>query len=427
MTTVAVAAHQGQGRIATRVIELVALAPPIIAAVFVATFARSLPLTDELVFVVNAARLQGATIEQLPAIVPTLHWSIAEHLIIVPVLLYSTLGPLFTFDSRVTIAATLALLGLLLFVLWRTRLVTGWALVAASVVIFNPSQYMTFMWGQQVTFTLSTVFAITGLAVANGIEDGQPFLRRAVVGIGMVVLGVLSSSAAAFAFPAAAVMFGLKRLRPRTKLALVALFAAAFAVAGLILGRQNVQFFEMARLVYYLLAALGSALVGGGVGLFEFGPSIEVILGAVLAILALVVFVVAVRQNRVDALALPAALMTLSALCIAAIGLSRPYLGNWHLQLAVPGIVGLVAAISAVSIPSAARSVALAAILLPAAYGYYNGFATRGPDYAAYTAKVEAFTLAVANDPSKADGTFSVTPEAVAYLKAIGHPAFHSR
>jgi hypothetical protein len=102
------------------------------------------------------------------------------------------------------------------------------------------------------------------------------------------------------------------------------------------------------------------------------------------------------RRGLTGELALPLALFTFGFLSIAAIAVFRPCIGNWHLQAALPAIVGaygvaIALARHLVSPTTLTLKAVMTALLSVVAIGYWYGHTKYGPEYNAYANKVSNY------------------------------------
>ncbi|HTF88261.1 MAG TPA: hypothetical protein VK843_07605 [Planctomycetota bacterium] len=414
--------------------------PPLVALLFIRQYTTRFPLTDEWAFVRSVAELQDIDWSQDGAFakatkVATLVFS--GHIVAVPFFLYWLLAPLTNFDNRFFACFTLAtfFLQVLLYRRWFGR----WTIALFPIVLlmFCPSHYMEFEWGFEFTLALSVLFPLAGLSVVDRIEVGDPWrtrYRKLAVGLALVMLGALSSFGGLFGFVCLPLLILLGPLERKSKLALItpAVLIAAVVWFWLYSDVHAEKTFGL-REVWVVLTALGATIWGSPVGLFEFGFDHRSATGALILACLIASFVVAVRSRRVAKIALPLSFAGFGFLCIAAIAVGRPYLGNWHLQYALPAVCGTFACVYGMwreepRLPSRlAPLVLMSAILLASLSGCLRGFTEYGPHYRAYVADLEHTALRILEHPALAK-TLPAGPELdadlVLYFAARGHPLF---
>src|SRR5262249_2453020 len=143
------------------------------------------------------------------------------------------------------------------------------------------------------------------------------------------------------------------------------------------------------REVLYVLTALGATLWGSPVGLSDF--SLDARSAGGLAIVACTVATVtrAGVRGQLAGLALPSSVTVFGYLCVVSIAMVRPYLGNWHVQYALPAVCGAYAVAYGLrrvdrSAWAAAPFFGLSALMASSVFGYYHGFTEYGPDFHRY-------------------------------------------
>ena len=132
-------------------------------------------------------------------------------------------------------------------------------------------------------------------------------------------------------------------------------------------------------------------------------------------------------------IALALSIAAFGALCIASITLSRDYVGNWHVQYALPALCGAYAASFVLWRIDRSRFAAvpfftLLALLAASVIGYAKGFGEYGPSYHQYIVSIEQYMRAHLTHPRAAkpfpDGP-AMTPAMLLFLSAHRHPVFH--
>jgi hypothetical protein len=166
------------------------------------------------------------------------------------------------------------------------------------------------------------------------------------------------------------------------------------------------------------------------VGIFKFGIDKNSLTG--LALVLALVLVLARARRRISSLALPIALIALGLGPIAASGASRPYLGNWHLQMVLPAVCGIYAAAYIVwqrdrSLFSGALLAGVALLLLLNFDGYRLGFTVFGPGYRNYVSQIERYILSYTpslEKPFPHPGDRDIDAEMINFLREKQHPLF---
>jgi hypothetical protein len=412
---------------------LLLLAPPAAAVVYVAMFATATPLTDEWIMLGAAVDLHkhGWSLDTLRSI----QIQHQQHLLIVPYLIYFPLEELFHYDTRALVGVTLICFAVQ-FAVFRSQLVKDdLAAFPIALLLFSPSHYMEFHWGFQFTLALSVTFPVVALAVLDRIGDDitRVNIRYYVIGTVLLVLGALSSAPGYFGFFSAALLIALKPLPARTRMVLSLSWVLIVALIYFGIARPQAAAHTIgAREVLYVLTALGSVIWGSPVGTFKFGVDRNSLTGLVL-ILALILVLARVRP-RFSALALPIALIALGLGPIAAAGASRPYLGNWHLQLVLPAVCGIYAAAYIAwrrdrSPFSTALLASVVLLLLLNLNSYRLGFTVFGPSYHNYVSQIEHYILSYTpslEKPFPHPGDRDIDAEMIKFLREKHHPLFEA-
>jgi hypothetical protein len=413
---------------------LLLLAPPAAAVVYVAMFATATPLTDEWIML-------GAAVD-----LHKLHWSLhalqsiqiqhQQHLLIVPYLIYFPLEELFRFDTRALVAVTLVCFAVQLAVFRFQIVKDDLAAFPIALLLFSPSHYMEFHWGFQFVVALSVTFPVVALAVLDHIGDDFTgvSIRHYVIGTVLLVFGALSSAPGYFGFLSAVVLITLKTLPSRTKIvvSLSWVLIAALIFFG-IASRWRSAHTLGVREIFYVLTALGSIIWGSPVGTLKFGIDRDSLTG--LALIVALIAVLARIRPRFSLLALPIALISLGLGAIAATGMSRPYLGNWHLQLVLPAVCGIYAAAYIVwrrqrSWFNTILFSGVVLLLLLNLDGSYLGFTEFGPSYRNYVSKIEDYVLSYTpslEKPFPHPGDRDIDAEMIEFLREKHHPLFEAQ
>lgn len=383
-------------RMKLRTADLALLGAPALAAVFICLYAPSTPSSDEWLLLRNAMILQRA--DSFAAALQAMSFRIYDHPILVPALVYLPVAELFHYDSRASIALTwLALLLILIvFRLYVTR--SAASCFPVAVILFSPACYVQLLWGFQFTLGFSVAFPVAGLAVLSEVRG--PVLRHAgrlVAGFGLILLGILSSAGAAFALPAAAVLFfasgGLPR---RDRVVLVAVSLAAFLVTVALFASATGKPLVPGRQAMFVLMSFGATIISSPTAFRSFGFNPWSALGLLVAVPALAAVVLAIARRQIAAIALPLSFFVFGAGAMAAIALARDYLANWHLQYALPavcGAYGLAYLLPKRDLVSVLPLALVASALSLATVGYAMVFLVHRPGYSTYSDAVENYVV----------------------------------
>jgi hypothetical protein len=386
-----------------RVYDLILLAPVIGAIAFTAVYALSNPLTDEWLLLRNAMIAHDNGWSDPSATLGAMTWKIYDHPLVIPNLIYLGIEPLFDFDTRALVAITLAAYAAVL-VVFRSRIAkTWWAAFPAAVILFSPSHYMEYIWGFQFALAMSWTLPVIGLALFAGgrpASSTRAFGMRLAGTLGLITLGILSSASGAFGFLALAVLAGLKSESIFRKGAVASIGIAAFIVAYVIMRPNgNIAPFPDLRDIYAFFTAIGSCLVGSPVGVTAFSFDTVSVLGILVCLIAAASLGAALWVRALDDISLSFAIFVYGAFCVAAVVLSRNYVGNWRLTLALPVVLGAfgcalslsqrpVKSANERSFPASAVSGAALAILAFSSIGYADGWKKRGREYHDYAKTV---------------------------------------
>jgi hypothetical protein len=154
-----------------------------------------------------------------------------------------------------------------------------------------------------------------------------------------------------------------------------------------------------------------------------------------LALIAALIVVLARIRPRLSLPALPIALISFGLGAIAAVGISRPYLGNWHLQLVLPAVCGIYAVVYIVWRQERSRFSRIlfsgvVVILLLNLYGSYLGFTEFGPSYRRYVGRIEDYILSYTpslEKPFPHPGDRDIDAEMIEFLREKHHPLFNAQ
>lgn len=419
-------------------LPLAVLALPVLTALlFVAFYNTGMPLTDEWAFTKSIMALENIDkrgTEWLGEVLKIAPWRFSDHWVAVPFLIYWLLAGLTHFNSTVFIVITLATFTAQLAIYRRYIVPSTAAVLPIALVLFSPAHYMELLWGFQFTLALSIIFPMTGLLILDRVYSDDSSLlgfAKLASALTLFVLGTLSSSGGFFGLPVAAVVFWLKQGTVRSRL----VGSGTFVLMSTIVYFTLMNRFSHGIKVdvpdtFHVLTALGGTIWGTPVGIFEFGPGLLSATGAV--ILACLVFSVAraYKTGQLPAIALPLAFALFGLLCLAAIAVRRHYLGNWHLQYALPSVCGTFACAYIVrkrdrSAFTIAAYVILYVTLSLSLVGYYRGFAEYGPSYYGYIDSIENYALRHLEEPDLPKPfpkAWEIGADLVLFLAAHEHP-----
>lgn len=413
-------------------------APAFTATVlFAYLFSTATPLTDEWYFlhsVINLHSLDWHAWADWKRIPEFYAFKPGDHVLALPFAVYLVVSELSHFDQRAEIAITIATLIVQIAVYRSVVSKSAWMTLILSVIVFNPARYMDFIWGYQFTIALSIMFAILGLAALHRLGSSEhAFWRTVVIGLACMAAAIFSSAAGYFGLVGAAVMVAAMRVEARRKLAALIVIGTAFIAFYLPLRPpSHALITDWQRDVLYVLTALGGVLWSTPVGLFSFPINVRSVTGAVLIVLFVVALWRAWTLDRMREIAFPLGLVAFGLLDIAAIGVNREYLGNWHLQFVAPAVCGIFMCAWVVSQGTRIRVglVASIVILVGAIVGAKDAFLVRGPAYHAYVRSIERYILSFTpNNPQPKPypdrpAEWDVDQTMIDFLAKHHHPLF---
>jgi hypothetical protein len=419
--------------------HLLLLVPIVGAILFVRRFSIALPLTDEWFFLQGVISLENVdllSIHGLAEAQDRFPGYINGHYVAVPFLFYRAVAGWAHYDSRLFIYVTVVVFALEAL-LFRRRIVTSsvWAL-PVFLVVFSPSHYMELMWGWQFTIAFSIGFTLLGLSILAPTPATSGWRARALRIAACLVcctLATLSSAPGFFAFPCAMLLVLLAPLEKREKALWAGLFVLATVLVYAWLWRDASSSLSLRpRTPLQLFTALGGTILGTPEALFEFGVDPRSITGLLVVASLAAIVVRAAIVGALGRLSLALSITAFGLLCIASATLTRTFLGNWHLQLAVPAVCGAYSAGWLLwradrSVHAAVPFFTLLAILVAGTWGWFAGFAVHGPAYNRYVRSVESFAKARLEHPELArpyPPGIVLTPEMILFLSAQEHPMF---
>lgn len=383
--------------------DLILFIPLLGAIAFVAKFAGPLPLTDEWGYSHALRQLSGVDLtswsgwQEIVRLWPTKH---SEHVVALPFAVYWPVAIWADFDSRWITGLTLLAFALQVWVLRRHLVFHPLLAALVALVVFAPSHYMEFLWGWQLTITLSITLPMLGLVqLSQTADDTSPaskFARDLVVGLLLILAGTLSSAGGFFGFAAGLVLLGLQPMSLRRReVAMVTTVIVAVVVYFTLMSTRNTDWSFGMRDVWYVLTTVGAGLWGSPVGLTEFSLDFRSAGGLFLLVAVGFCFGRSVITKQWRTLALPLSWVAFGLVCMVPIALARPYLGNWHVQHILPTIAGALAVAWVMwqkdrTKWSAVPLLVIAGLLASGLYGWVRGFGYYGPDYAKYIGSIEA-------------------------------------
>ncbi|HEY2031984.1 MAG TPA: hypothetical protein VGH20_22485 [Myxococcales bacterium] len=372
---------------------------PLAAVVlFAARFATALPLTDEWFYTRAAMAMDaidflapGGLTDAVSAF-PTWHY---DHIVSLPFLIYWPFGECIGFDARFFVGASIVLV-LAEVLLLRRFMIRSWLWTfPLALLLLNPARYVEWIWGWMYTVVLSLALPLAGLCALStlpGLAKGH--LRRCVLAIALILAGLLCSAGAFFAFPAAVACVLLQPLPRPAKLRVAAALIVTGVVAfALLTHHEAIHRLAGMRDVWFVLTALGAAVLSSPLGLLRFGFDARSALGGI-ALLALVAAVaIAVRRRALSEIAAPLAVALFGLLSLVPIALARDYLANYHLHYAAVALSGAYATAYVLwrrhpSPASVSVFGLLCAVVGASLSGAFTGATREGPAYGAYARAV---------------------------------------
>ena len=373
------------------ILEAILVLTPVIATViFIAIFASPFPLTDEWALVLDVMHAERGDWSSFL-------WGINGHPLIVPFFIYWPIAELLRFDGRAQIGVTIVCFALQLLLFQRNSRPTTLEMIPAAILVFGLSHWMEFLWGIQMAFAIGITSAVWGLWMLN-----QYLMKGAVIrlmgAMALMIIGSLSYGGGVLSYLSAIPLIIVSFSPFSRKLtAAILTIAIGFAIVVLLSHAPSVRI-EPYRDFLFLLTALGAFIIGSPVGITHFEWGTLSIMGIIVAVVACSGIIYGLRTGFGEQTFYFAAVI-LGMTSLAAVSVTRPYLGNWHLQLALPAIYGayglwLSAARASPPSPIAKIGFTLCATLLCGVLiADYIGFTSRGPDYCAYIKGIERYAL----------------------------------
>jgi general stress protein CsbA len=388
--------------------ELILVIPILAAGIFVWRYAISYPLTDEWLLLRNAMIAHDMGWSDPVSTFSAMTWGIYNHPLVLPNILYLMIAPVFHYDARALIFITLVCFASMLIVFRSEIASNAWTALPAALVLFAPSHYMEYMWGFQFAMAMSVALPVLGLAVFNRSspeESATIFSTRLVCALSLIMAGVLCQAVGALGFPALLVLALFMRLSSSRRHVVIGISLLAFAVTIESLPSTDaLQMVPQLDDIMVVLTALGAVLVGSPVGLTTFPFDWTAALGLSICAVVVLCTLLAWRRHLMSEVAFPLALFVFGLLAITTVALSRPYLGNWHLQVALPAILGaygtaIILARHLVSPGAFILQAIMTGLVAMLAIGYWQGYSRFGPEYNAYANSVADYMRAYLADP----------------------------
>jgi hypothetical protein len=382
--------------------------PALIPVAYIALFASPAPVTDDWAMLKAAIAIRD--MGWLQAAQTIMDLKMNDHHAAVPMLIYLPLSYATHFDARAMMLVTVANYAVQLIIYRRAVGGSLVAMIPIAFLLFVPSHWMEFQWGNCFTISLSITFSMLALLVIDAI-DAKNTSKAVAVGacVALILLGMMSSAGAWFGFPGAMVALVQTRLTVRAKaVAAIFLVVAAALSYWLLMDHESALHAPSIRDAIYLMSALGSMIWSSPAAIMDVQFDYRAATGLLILALPAMATVEAIRVGRSRELALPVALLVFGCGSLMAIALSRPYLGNWHLQYGIPAAVGSYACCwVALRDRWPQIRLALSAVALSwLAVGGFQAFAVYGPGYLRYVHQIEAYMLHF--DPNAAK-PFAVT------------------
>ncbi len=405
------------------------LAPPLLAIIFVWLYGSRLPLTDEWTFtnaVIQISELQSHGISYLRDLKECAVWVFNGHPVAVSFAVYLGLAEAVHFNSAAFLSITLTGLAAQLTAIYLRMARSAWLCLPVAIVLFSPAHYMDFIWGFQFVFTLAMTVVIIGLAVLSTIGSGETpksLIRKSAIGLSLITLGAFCSALGQFGYPAAVALVLLTPLPSRMKTSAALFYAGTGIVFYWLFAMGAPSQGVGVRNILYVLTAIGGVIWGTPVGITEFSIGRLSLTGAAILGVLLCSAIAAARAGRMAELAFPLGLTTFGLLILGAISAARPYLGNWHIQTALPIVVGAYGC-SRIGATAGLFSAARTALLALPVFGVIAGFLVHGPAYHDYVRAIETYALRSLSEPSLAKPypapPLDLTPDLVLFLAAHG-------
>jgi hypothetical protein len=346
--------------------------PLLALLVYFRMFAPSLPYWDEWFYVRHVLRLQDYSIFDVSDWAKLMEcWPVnfREHKVAIPFLLYWPVCTVFHFDSRWVIGL------IVLLFLVKSRLYCipvrhhVWSQFPCVLVVLSTSHYMEFLWGWQITITLSVLFAIGGIFVVSkgsGLSESGFRIRRGFFSASSLIaaswallssritissIGFLfafySSTSGIFGFIVGIPLLYLSKYSHRERVCGTVVYSLLFWFCFMSIERSGEAFVSVLSLrnFVYVFYSIGALLFSCAEGVYDLHVIGYVIAGVSVCLLIGIWFFRVWRSgDSFQRYSLPVGYMLYGFFCIYSISASREYVGNWHLQHVIPIVCGAYAA-----------------------------------------------------------------------------------
>jgi hypothetical protein len=417
-----------------------ALALPVLAALLLAyLYATPMPLTDEWLFLRGAMRIKAANLATLngwETVVGSFVFRIYDHCVAVPFAVYLVVANLANFDSRALVGVTVVCFIVQVWLYRRFLLGSAWWTLPIAMLLFSPSHYAEFLWGFQFTLALSVVLPTCGLIVAGQslAQPAGPKPWRFFLGLVLISLGAMSAAGGAFGFAACAFLLWLRPIgRRRRVIFTMVLFCAMLVFILGVSPQAPVRLHASCAKLLQALTMLGACIWGSPVGLASFHIDYLSVTGGLILFAGAFALFRAAYLRKMHDITLSFAIAMFGLMTTCATVVEREYVGNWHLQYALPVVGGAYAMSYCVwrgdrswygRAPLAVLLVVLA--LLPV--GYVRGFTQFGQGFNANAKQVEDYARRISSEPNlrkpfPPTGGWDFDSEMAAFLIARGHPS----
>jgi hypothetical protein len=402
--------------------------------IFIALYASSFPLTDEWLFLRNAITLYQNGFD-----ITSLSYHIYNHPVHIPTLIYLIFGYLFQYNSYVFILITVACFSGIIWIIHTRVKMTFWQVFILSTIVLGTGHYMEYMWGNQFHLALSIFFSVAGLAIFDLINQNHKFKNKlffSFSGLILIICGIFSSAGAIFTFLALICLVALKRIKYKEKIILISISLCLFIGFYFYLTKSGHKSLNLSFLNIYgnLFTAFGGVLVGTPVAIYQFKLNLSGILGISLFCIATISIIYGFLHNKITKIIFPISLIIFSCLCISAIALARNYLGNWHLQFAMPGVAGIFCIGLQLKRELKNKFIKILNILtylviLFTIFGFIRGFSNYGPNYRNYVVGIEKYAGNFLQNPRQnlpfpSTGGWNLNRDMILFLSVNHHPFF---
>ncbi len=385
-------------------------------------YAIAFPITDDWAFAVNAMLIERGNWSELI-------WHINGHPTIAPFLVFWPMAELSHYDSRCMIAVTILCFALQLLLFQRVSGARGIELLPAALLLFGLSHWMEYQWGILMTLAMGQTAALWALFSFNRfLTDKQ--LRPLALSVVLAGVSIGSYAAGPTSLAAAMVLTVLRPNSIRLKLSALGLLAVLFAASYFAVQKAH-YVFDLTKVALYLLSSIGALTIGSNSAILVTGWSLLASIGLATAFVTAAAVVAAGWRLRDESEAFFVSGLFLSLISMAAVSFSRTYMGNWHVQLGLPVMLGMYGLwlcnlrYRPQSWFRKSGAAASAAILCATLIGDYETWTVRAPAFRTYLGWIEAYSLNYAPKAPKPYPPpvpkWDINPEILAFLKSKGH------